>query len=450
MHHNPYVLTAETIKEPPVTFKEKIKFLGPGFVLSASIVGSGELIATTTLGARAGFITFWVILVSCLLKVFVQLEFGKHTILTGESAMAAFNKLPGPKFGKAKWSVWSFLVFMLIKLVQVGGIVGGVGIILNITMPAIHANVWTFVVAVFVALLVFRGYYAFIEKFSLWMIGLFTVFTLVSCYFLQYTSFAISLDNVFEGLRFQLPKEMVGIAIAAFGITGVGGDEIIYYNYWCLEKGYAAHSGPPDDSEAWVKRANGWIKVMHLDAILAMVFYTTITAAFYLLGAAVLHAQGDVPEGYQMIETLSAIYTESLGTWAKTAFLVGAFVVLFSTLFSSLAAWTREYSDIFGQIGWIDFYDEAQRRKLISILAWVFPFAWALLFVFIKLPVIMVLSGGIVGSLILLLVVFAVFHFRYVRLHPSFKPSRMYDLSLWLSALGILWISGYGLYQLLA
>ena len=230
----------------------------------------------------------------------------------------------------------------------------------------------------------------------------------------------------------------------------MGGDEIIYYNYWCLEKGYAAHSGPPDGSEGWKKRAKGWIKVMHLDAILAMVFYTIITAAFYLLGAAVLYVQGDVPEGYQMIETLSAIYTESLGSWAKTAFLIGAFVVLFSTLFSSLAAWTREYGDIFGQIGWIDFYDENQRRKLISILAWVFPFLWALLFVFIKLPVIMVLSGGIVGSLILLLVVFAVFHFRYSRLHSAFKPSRIYDISLWLSALGIIWISAYGLFQLLS
>ena len=56
-----YVITERTIKEPPVSFFKKLKFLGPGFILSASIVGSGELIATTTLGARAGFIAFWII-----------------------------------------------------------------------------------------------------------------------------------------------------------------------------------------------------------------------------------------------------------------------------------------------------------------------------------------------------------------------------------------------------
>ena len=65
---------------PPKTFIQRLKYLGPGFILSAAIVGSGELIATTALGAKAGFITFWVVLVSCLVKVTLQLEFGKNAI----------------------------------------------------------------------------------------------------------------------------------------------------------------------------------------------------------------------------------------------------------------------------------------------------------------------------------------------------------------------------------
>ena len=86
-----YVITERTIKAPPASFSQKLKFLGPGFILSASIVGSGELIATTTLGAKAGFIAFWIIIVSCLVKVAVQLEFGKRAILTGQTAMQSFN-----------------------------------------------------------------------------------------------------------------------------------------------------------------------------------------------------------------------------------------------------------------------------------------------------------------------------------------------------------------------
>src|SRR5690606_39387728 len=90
---------------PPTTFRGKLKYLGPGFILSAAIVGSGELIATTGLGAKAGFITFWVIIVSCFVKVAIQLEFGKNVIYTGKFTMRSFNDLPGKKWCKAQWNL---------------------------------------------------------------------------------------------------------------------------------------------------------------------------------------------------------------------------------------------------------------------------------------------------------------------------------------------------------
>jgi hypothetical protein len=68
------------------------------------------------------------------------------------------------------------------------------------------------------------------------------------------------------------------------------------------------------------------------------------------------------------------MYTDSLGPWAEKAFLIGAVVVLFSTLLAALAAWTRLFSDAFGRFGWIDFNDEKQRRKSIAILSVIFPY----------------------------------------------------------------------------
>lgn len=448
-HKDPYLLPPEMIREPPTSLRQQLRFLGPSFILSASIVGSGELIATTTLGAKAGFITFWVIIVSCIVKVAVQLEFGKHTILTGETAMQAFNALPGPRFGKARWTVWTVLLVMVIKLLQVGGIVGGVAIILNIAAPALAVPVYCFIIAIVVALMVYRGYYKFIERISLGMIGVFTLFTFSSLYFLGYTPYQISWESIWSGLQFQLPAEAVAVAIGAFGITGVGGDEIIHYNYWCLEKGYAAYTGRNDGSEAWRARARGWLKVMKLDALIAMCVYTSVTAAFYLLGAAVLHAKGHVPEGYEMIESLSAMYTESLGPHARYAFLVGAFITLFSTLFAALAAWTRQLTDIFGQLQWIRFGELAIRKKTIAILAWVIPLLWATLFIFIRLPVLMVITGGIIGSFLLFLVIFAVIQFRYVRLQENFRPGILYDLILWTSILSILGVAALGIFKLM-
>ncbi len=445
---NQYVLSSDQVSKAPATFRERLRFLGPGFILSASIVGSGELIATTTLGAKAGFVTFWVIVVSCLIKVMLQLEFAKHTILHGETPMQAFNRLPGPKFGKAHWTIWTFFILMVTKILQVGGVLGGVAIILNLLLPGVSINILAFATAIVVALMIFRGYYRFIEKMSMIMIGAFTIFTFVCLYFLKFTPYDITFSEIWSGLQFNLPKEAVAIAIGAFGITGVGGDEIIAYNYWCLEKGYAAKTGRRDDSQGWEDRARGWIKVMHYDAIAAMIVYTLMTAAFYLLGAAVLHASGSVPEGYEMIETLSKMYTESLGPGAKTFFMVGAFVVLFSTLFAALAQWTRQFSDIFGQLGWIDFFNSSDRMKSIAWLSWIFPFSWALIFVFVKLPVAMVLAGGVITSIILLLVIGAVVSFRYKHLIPSFRPSSSYDFLLWTSIIVTVIIAIYGVLKL--
>jgi len=445
---DPYLLDRADIKNPPQTFSTRLKYLGPGFILSASVVGSGELVATTTLGAKAGFITLWVIIISCLVKVMIQLEIGKHAIYSGETIMTAFNSLKGPKLGKAHWTIWLFLLLMVIKLLQVGGVLGGVVIILNIAFPYVDMLTWAVIVAVAVSLLIYKGYYVFIEGFSLWMIALFTLFTIVSLYFLKFTPYAITFDNIISGLQFELPKEAIAVAFGAFGITGVGGDEMIAYNYWCLEKGYASYTGARALSTEWEERARGWIKVMYLDAVVSMVVYTVVTAAFYLLGASVLHARGDVPQGFAMIETLSTIYTESLGPGARTFFLIGGTVVLFSTLFSALAAWTRQYSDMFGQIGWINFFDFEQRRKTIAILAWVFPFLWGVLFIYIQLPVIMIISGGLVGSVILFMVVFMAFHFRYKRLIPALNPGLLYDVLLWISAVSIICLGVYGIWKL--
>lgn len=444
-----YVIDNRQIQTPPTSLRERLKFLGPGFVLSASIVGSGELIATTTLGAEAGFVMFWIILVSCLIKVMLQIEFAKHTILTGLTPMQAFNKLPGIRFGKAHWTIWAFFILMVTKILQLGGIIGGVALILKIIAPGISVSALAFVTAGMVALMIFRGYYQFIEKFSIIMIGLFTIFTFVCLYFLKFTPYDFSMADILSGLQFQLPAVYVGVAIAAFGITGVGGDEIIAYNYWCIEKGYAAKTGPHEDTDAWRNRAKGWITIMELDAVAAMIVYTIMTAAFYILGASVLHAMGTVPEGNEMLETLSLMYTESLGPEARIFFMVGAFMVLFSTLFSALAAWTRQFSDVFGQLGWINFFDQKERMRSIAFLSWLFPFLWALIFVFIKLPVVMVLIGGIITSIILLLVIGAVFFFRYKHTIAAFIPSKTYDSLLWISILSTVIIAVYGLIKIL-
>ena len=104
-----YALAPDAIKEPPHSLSKAIGQIGPGLILAASIVGTGELINTTSLGAKAGFSLLWLILFSCVIKVFVQVELGRYAITHGKTTLAAFDSLPGPRAG-VSWLCWLWLL----------------------------------------------------------------------------------------------------------------------------------------------------------------------------------------------------------------------------------------------------------------------------------------------------------------------------------------------------
>ena len=332
---------------------------------------------------------------------------------------------------------------MLVKFLQVGGIVGLVAVLLNMAVPSLSVFWWLLIVVLAISGIVVSGYYKVLEILSVSMIGLFTLFTFFSLIALQNTEAAISMGDVLSGLQFKMPDgaEMTILVIGAFGLTGVGGDEIMAYNYWLIEKGYASNTGKNDGSEEWAIRARGWIKVMYIDAIFAMLVYTVVTVAFFLLGSALLHGKGDFEGGGKdFLENLSNLYTVTLGNWAEPFFYFGAFVVLFSTAFSALGAWTRQFTDAFGRIGILNFDDYKSRRNWFAILAVGIPAIWAGVFLLFESPVWMVVVGGVATSIILLVVLFAAIVFKAQRKNSKIKTGKVYEFAFWLSSAMILFV----------
>ena len=124
------------IQEPPKKFSKILTKIGPGLIIAGSIVGSGELIATTSTGAKAGFTLLWLIIIGCIIKVFVQVELGRFTLTNGITSIRGLNMLPGPRVeGKGNWFIWYWFVMFAFIMGQLGGIVGGVGQAMSISMP---------------------------------------------------------------------------------------------------------------------------------------------------------------------------------------------------------------------------------------------------------------------------------------------------------------------------
>ena len=627
---------ATLTKDPPTTFWGIMRSLGPGLIIAGSIVGSGELIATTATGAQAGFTLLWLIIIGCVIKVFVQVELGRFTITTGTTTISGLNSLPGPKIGGGHLIVWYWFVMFLFIMGQLGGIVGGVGQALSISIPLtergrtynlyreaetrltvlraqwssdatdataknkladelgeIHAqsinnylllqetslsqeqkdslsqikvrinalaaanpgtgehliytkllprsdladwvslevkiasaaegdgatptmlaardlaaqsfrdantalyldfiknadiglkrddtvftefpaiyvkaltiqpaknrtdaNTWTIILTLVTIILLVRGRYGFIQTFSTALVGLFTLVTIVNVLGLQSietaSAWSITMADLREGLSFGLPEgetmKALAIALATFGIIGVGAAELIAYPYWCMEHGYARNAGPRDDSEEWAERARGWMRVLRWDAWCSMFVYTFATVAFYLLGAAILGRIHLVPAGDEMVRSLGVMYRPVFGETAEVLFLFGAFAVLYSTFFVATAGNARMAADVFRVLKFADPSEKTYRRN-VKLLCAILPAICATTSILGFKPVVMVLLSGTMQSIMLPMVAGAAIYFRFKKGDSRVSPGRSWDWLLIISALGMLVAGFYAAYSKLA
>jgi Mn2+/Fe2+ NRAMP family transporter len=444
---DPYALRPEDVEEPPPTLRRALARLGPGMVLAAAIVGSGELIATTTLGAQAGFVALWVVLLSCAVKPAVQAELGRYTVATGETGLEALDRMPGPRLG-VSWILWAWAATVLLSLLQVGGMYGGLAQLMSLLVPAVPPAAWALVFLVVTLVLVLGGGYERVERLALVKVALFTLLTVLAAIVLTRRSERISWETLADGLRFGLPEAGFATAVAVFGITGVGATELFMYPYWCVEKGYARFVGPPDGSAARLRRARGWIRLMHADVFASMVLYTLATVAFYLLGAGVLSPLGLVPSAGDMIPTLSRLYTDTLGGWALPLFYLGATVTLYGTIFAATAAHSRLYADLCRVMGLYDRADYARRiafRRRFTVLLTVGP---VLLYLLLESPVKMVVAGGVTQSVMLPITGAGALYLRHRRLPKDLAPSALVTAGLWLATVVMATVTVYSLVAL--
>lgn len=312
-------------------------------------------------------------------------------------------------------------------------------------------KIWaTLVTAVTVVILV-MGRYGLIQSFSTAMVGLFTLITIVNLFLLQSTEvWRVDLADIITGMRFRLPEggnfSAISTALATFGIIGVGASELIAYPYWCLEKGYGRFTGPRDDSSEWAERARGWMRVMRWDAWCSMAVYTFATIAFYLLGAAILEPTGLDPKGPEMIRYLSVMYEPVFGSVARTLFLFGAFAVLYSTFFVANAGNARVFSDVLAVLGLARSGDKAHVARS-RILSGLLPIACTACYWTGWEPQAMVLLSGLMQAIMLPMLAGAALYFRYFKADMRVRPGPVWDVFLWISAVGLLIAGVWAIYS---
>ena len=456
------------IREPPRSLGLALRQIGPGLILAGSIVGTGELIATTGLGAAHGYTLLWFILLSCVIKVFVQTELGRYAITHGKTTLAAFDTLPGPRLGTS-WMGWLWLFMMLTTQAQIAAMEGLVGQAAHMAFPGGSRRVagwagrivpdwgpfleahpdyfWATLTALAAIALLLSGGYRRLEKVTTSLVALVTLMTLACVLGLPWTRYPVRWEELRHGFDLTLPATGVALAVSTFGITGVGASELFAYPYWCIEKGYARSVGPRSDDEGWERRARGWLRVMKLDAWFSMVVFTVATVAFYLLGAAVLRPQGLVPKGAGMIEVLSSMYVRPLGAWTREAFLVGAWAVLFKTLYVATAANSRLTADFLDLAGIWSQEKPASREWTTRAFCVIYPLLALGLYFAFREPKGLVAVGGYAQAMMLPLIAGATLYLGRRDADRRVAPIFLTEAITWLAFFAISAVALYSAWR---
>ena len=453
-----------TVLNPPTTVTGTLRHLGPGVIIAGAIVGSGELFATTGTGAKAGVGLLWLILVGCVVKVFVQVELGRAAVATGRTTLDLLNAVPGPRVPVARgrtanWVLALWAAMMVTQLGQMGGLAGGVGQALQLAVPLGDRGPVLYAAAagVLTAGLLWGGRYRSIQTLSAVLVAAFTVLTVGNAVALQMTeAFALPAADLTAALNplndLLIGDDTVFLALAAFGLIGVGATELVAYPYWCLEKGYAAFAGPAPPAgdparPAWAGRARGWMRVMRWDAAAALLVYTASTVAFYLVGAAVLHPAGLVPAGAETIEVLRAAYVPVFGAAAGWLFVGGAVAVLFSTLLIAVASNARMFADGARVAGLLPDSEESYRGWVRGLSA-ALPAVSVGTFAFVSAdPVLLVVVGGVAQSLLLPVLGLSALWMRFRLAPPELRPGPVWTSALLLSVLALAVAGAFGLWR---
>ena len=524
---DPYSRSTSEFKEPPRGFRKTLRHLGPGMILAGSVVGSGELIITTKLGAVAGFALLWFVLVSCLVKMVVQAELARYTIASGQTFLRTFNDLPGPRgrrpawltlpwmglfmaacvvalatflnldtearttgaacglgagviavsfagasLARARrqrrprprpesqnrptmnWFTWLWLGTNPLVFVNSAAILGGTGQVLEMVFPGLlgegGARYWSILIALVCGALLIVGTYSSLEKLLVILVSSFTLVTVVCTGMLHRTDFAVSWSDLGGGLSLGLPAEMtttlVLTALAMYSGTGVAFGEMWNYTYWCVEKGYARSAGEPEPGSAWARRARGWIRVMYTDAAVTMVVYTASTICFYILGAAILNAQGLDPDGRETLSVLSSIFTDGLGPEAAALFMVGAFFVLVSTVLSGAAGTSRMLADVMGLIGLIDASDYSVRLRYIRIFVVVAMLLYCTAYwLFENPPQMLLVTSSLIAAVMYPVLGLGTLYLRYRKVDARIIPSGPTTAWLWVCGMILTVVSPAGI-----
>lgn len=337
------------------------KAIGVGIVVTGLAMGTGELIMWPHLVTKYGIHLLWLALLGILAQYFINQEVARYTISTGESFFTASARI-------LKWSP-VFWFFSAILLYVWPGWASALGTILKelFGFGTYLGWAWGALALVLVFTFLGRRAYVFLER---------TLKVIVPAFFLMLvaiTIFNVSGEAWMQVLRGfahfgSISSEIdINVLLGAIVFAGAGGMLNLCVSLWYRDKqvgmgkyvgrienpitgkqeAVAATGFSFDITKENLSRWKKWMHFMYIDQGVIFLLLGFITLVLLSVNAyAVLAPLGIVPEGLDVAVVQAHIFGSTLGRPGFVLFLVMAFLILFSVMWTVIDALTRMLSDI--------------------------------------------------------------------------------------------------------
>jgi Mn2+/Fe2+ NRAMP family transporter len=368
---------ASTSSNAPATMSF-LKLAGPGLVVAATGIGSGDVVAATVGGARYGVVLLWAIVVGAFFKFVLNEGIARWQLATGKTALEGWAEHL-PAWVKVYFGVYLVLwtVFVTAALTNATGL--GISNLTQGRVPQSWGGVFH---SLFGFVFVLLGGYGGFERLMKMLVGVMG-FSILICAGLTFHDPAA----VVAGTFVPLIPQGAGLYVLSI-IGGIGGSvTMLSYNYWMREEKL---SGP--EKLGYVR---GDIAIAYLfTALFGMAIMMTANQAFHIPAVPITNAQA-VPKMAEMLGTI-------LGAFGRLAYSVGFWAAVFASLLGVWQSVPYLYADFYSIIKKMSLQERARVTEVTSTpyrLALVFVTLAPIPFAFTGQPIQVIVAYTIVGSL---------------------------------------------------
>ncbi len=355
-----------------------LKLAGPGLVVAATGIGSGDVVAGTVAGANYGVLLLWAILIGAFFKYVLTEGIARWQLATGTTALEGWAAhLP-------VWVSWYFGIYLVLWTVAVtAALTNATGLgLANLTNGAIPQGWGAVLHSLFGFCFVLAGGYAGFEKLMKFLVGVMACAILL-CAGLTFSAPAAAV----RGMLVPSVPPGAGMYVLAL-IGGIGGSiTILSYSYWMREEKLTQ----PEQL--------GYVRG---DVGIAYSFTALFGIAIALIANETFFVRDLALSDTEAVAGMAEMLGEVLGAFGAWAYSIGFWAAVFASLLGVWQSVPYLYADCYGIIRKLSPEARHAATRVTST-----PYRLALLFValvplpfaFTGRPLAIIMIYTVVGSL---------------------------------------------------